>query len=294
MAKSPHSRSLARAVIDHPWTSLQDGLLLCCVMIAAVLLAYQYNLFNFIDTLSDQQRRITLAEGLFLTVLLFVCIVAFVLRRLYEERRGVAREVATKFRFRELREQALRDALTGLPNRRALLAALTAATDSTDPANRKLALFLIDLNGFKDVNDAHGHSTGDRVLTSVAGRLSKVVRPSDLFARIGGDEFALLSYNVDRETAEAIGSRLMAALDRDIRLGGQSFKIGASVGAVLSPDDATTTAEILHKADMAMYRAKVKDHPSALVFCDPDADASPRIAPAAKRRSLVAEPRSKT
>jgi GGDEF domain-containing protein len=130
---------------------------------------------------------------LFLTVLLLLCIFAFVLRRLYEERRGVARELATKYRFRELREQALRDQLTGLPNRRALLAALTAATNSADPANRKLALFLIDLNGFKDVNDAHGHSTGDRVLKSVASRLRKVVRPSDLFARIGGDEFALLS-----------------------------------------------------------------------------------------------------
>jgi GGDEF domain-containing protein len=205
MAKPPQLRSLTRAIADHPWTSLQDGLLLCCVMIAAVLLAYQYNLFSFIDTLSDQQRQITLAEGLFLTVLLFLCIFAFVLRRLYEERRGVARELATKYRFRELREQALRDQLTGLPNRRAMLAALTAATNSADPANRKLALFLIDLNGFKDVNDAHGHSTGDRVLKSVASRLRKVVRPSDLFARIGGDEFALLSYNVDRNTAEASG-----------------------------------------------------------------------------------------
>jgi len=144
MAEPSQLRSLTRAITDHPWTSLQDALLLCCVMISAVLLAYQYNLFSFIDTLSDQQRRITLAEGLFLTVLLVVCIFAFVLRRLYEERRGVAREVATKFRFRELRKQALRDQLTGLPNRRALLTALTAATGSTDPANRKLALFLID------------------------------------------------------------------------------------------------------------------------------------------------------
>jgi len=294
MAKPSRPRSLTRAIVDHPWTSLQDGLLLCCVMLSAVLLAYQYNLFSFIDTLSDEQRRITLAEALFLTILLVVCIFAFVLRRLYEERRGVAREIATKFRFRELRKQALRDQLTGLPNRRALLTALTAATDSTDPANRKLALFLIDLNGFKDVNDAHGHSTGDRVLKSVASRFRKVVRPSDLFARISGDEFALLSYNVDRKTAEAIGLRLMATLDRDIRLGGQSFKIGASVGAVLSPDDATTTAEILHKADMAMYRAKVKDEPSALMFFEPEADTSARISPNAGRRRLVAQPRSKT
>ena len=293
MAKPSRPRSLTRAIIDHPWTSLQDGLLLCCVMISAVLLAYQYNLFSFIDTLSDKQRRITVAEGLFLTVLLVVCIFAFVLRRLYEERRGVAREVATKFRFRELREQAFRDQLTGLPNRRALLTALKAATDFSDPANRKLALFLVDLNGFKNVNDAHGHSTGDRVLKSVAQRFRKVVRPSDVFARIGGDEFALLSYNVDREAAEAIGLRLMATLDREIRLSGQSFKIGASVGAVLSPDDAATTAEILHKA-AAMYRAKVKDEQSALVFCGPDIDTAPAIAPSAKRRRLAAEPRSKT
>jgi GGDEF domain-containing protein len=97
-----------------------------------------------------------------------------------------------------------------------------------------------------------------------------------------------------REAAEAIGLRLMATLDREIRLSGHSFKVGASVGAVLSPDDAATTAEILHKADMAMYRAKVKDQQSALVFCGPDIDTAPAIAPNAKRRRLAAEPRSKT
>jgi GGDEF domain-containing protein len=187
-------KRLARAIINNPWSSVQDGLLLSSVMIVATLFALEFDLFNFAGQLTVPQRRITLAEAIFLTVLLALCIFAFVMRRLREERQRVVRGVSTNTKLREFKRLALQDSLTGLANRRALLSALTTAPPPS--AGRKHAFFLIDLNNFKRVNDLHGHALGDRVLQVVTERFRTAARPSDVLARLGGDEFAVLSYNV--------------------------------------------------------------------------------------------------
>ena len=176
--------------------------------------------------------------------------------------------VLRKNQMRELRALASQDPLTGLANRRALLSALTAATASSPSDGRKHAFFLIDLNDFKRVNDLHGHALGDRVLQVVAERFRTAARPSDLLARLGGDEFAVLSYDVDRDTAHAIGLRFIATLANEIRVGGHLHEIGASIGAALIPDDGTTPEEIIHNADLAMYQAKGQDQ-NLLVFFEP-------------------------
>jgi diguanylate cyclase (GGDEF)-like protein len=275
--KTVGPRSLVRAIIKNPSSSVQDGLLLSSVMLVATLLALQYDLFWFVSVLSESQREISLAEAMFLTVLLALCIFAFVIRRLREERRDVVRHVVTKNQVRELKTLALQDSLTGLANRRALLSSLTAATASPSSDGGKHAFFLIDLNDFKHVNDLHGHALGDRVLQVVAERFRTAARPSDLLARLGGDEFAVLSYNVDRDAAHAIGLRFIATLESEIRAGGHSHKIGASVGAALIPNDGTTVEEIIHNADLAMYRAKGQDL-SSLVFFEPTASHPRQIA----------------
>jgi diguanylate cyclase (GGDEF)-like protein len=277
IVKTIRPKSLVRAIINNPWSSVQDGLLLSSVMLVATLLALEYDLFSFVAELSEPQRKISLAEAIFLTLLLALCLFVFVIRRLREERRDVARHVARKIQVRELRALASQDSLTGLANRRALLSALTAATASAPPDGRKHALFLIDLNDFKRVNDLHGHTLGDRVLQVVAQRFRTAARPSDLLARFGGDEFAVLAYNVDQDTACAIGLRLLASLDSEIRAGGNLHEIGASIGAALIPDDGTTAEEIIHNADLAMYRAKGQDH-SSLVFFETAANYSRQIA----------------
>ena len=240
-------------------------------------LALEYDLFSFVSVLSEPQRRISLAEAIFLTALLALCIFAFVIRRLREERRDVVRHFVTKNQVRELRALALQDSLTGLANRRALLKALEAATASPPSDGRKHAFFLIDLNDFKRVNDLYGHPLGDRVLQVIAARFRTVTRPSDLLARLGGDEFAVLSYDLDRDTAYAIGRRLIATLESEIQVGGHSQRIGASIGAALIPDDGTTTEGIIHNADVAMYRAKAQDQ-SALVFAEPTTNDPRQIA----------------
>ena len=102
-----------RAVVNNPWSSVQDGLLLSSVMLVATLLALQYDLFWFVSVLSEPQRKISLAEAMFLTVLLALCIFAFVIRRLREERRDVVRHVVTQNQLRELRALALQDLRRG-------------------------------------------------------------------------------------------------------------------------------------------------------------------------------------
>ena len=258
--------ALAQTVARHPWSSLQDILLVAMAMLVATLLALQYNLFFFISELSEPHRRISLAEATVLTLLLAVCIVAFIIRRLYEERRDVVRQVAAKTRLREFRRQASRDLLTDLATRRVMLDALEAVTTAPSFVGRRHAFFLIDLDDFKRVNDLHGHALGDRVLQIIAQRFGAVTRPSDLLARLGGDEFALLCYDVERDTALAIARRLIASLESDIRTGRQSYKIGASIGAALIPDDGTHAEEVIHHADLAMYRAKGQERSSVAFF----------------------------
>lgn len=97
-----------------------------------------------------------------------------------------------------------------------------------------------------------------------------MARPSDLLARLGGDEFALLCFDLDQNTAYAIGQRMMATLDSEIRVGGRSHRTGASIGVALIPQDGSTAEEVMHHADLAIYRPK-SDDKTARAFFEPPA-----------------------
>ncbi len=159
--------------------------------------------------------------------------------------------------------QALHDGLTGLPHRKLLIArseeALAAARQKGDRGDRtrKVGLFLIDLDRFKEVNDTLGHATGDRLLQIIAHRLTHSVRPGDLVARLGGDEFAVLLPSVrDVHAAREVAVRLRAALSEPVRLDGMTFDLEGSVGIALCPDHAPDFELLLQRADVAMYVAK--------------------------------------
>jgi diguanylate cyclase (GGDEF)-like protein len=153
-----------------------------------------------------------------------------------------------------LRREALRDGLTGLANRRAFRQALEAAVREGAPA---FALYFIDLDRFKPVNDGYGHAAGDDVLEIVASRLRGVVASSDVTARIGGDEFAVIAYDVsDRGRAEAIAARLLAAIEERITVGQSSVGVSASIGVAVVAGSDRTADGALAQADAAMYAAK--------------------------------------
>lgn len=157
---------------------------------------------------------------------------------------------------RELDFAASHDPLTGLLNRRGLDRVLEEAGDSGEA----LGLLLLDLDGFKLVNDRHGHQAGDDLLKQVAMRLKGVVRPGDIVARLGGDEFALVVHGVEDAVAlSEVADRAVSVVMAPVMLMGQFVTVGASVGVSVKPaqDSGHWTAEVLTRAaDQALYGAK--------------------------------------
>lgn len=153
--------------------------------------------------------------------------------------------------------QAHHDDLTGLPNRTFLLRRASETLAEVARAGGRAGFLLLDLDRFKQVNDALGHPAGDVLLKKVAGRLARSVRPGDVVARLGGDEFAVLLPAVrDSGAAREVAVRLRAALAEPVELAGMSLRIEASVGIALCPDDAAAVEPLMQRADVAMYLAK--------------------------------------
>ena len=156
---------------------------------------------------------------------------------------------------------ALLDPLTELPNRRAMLDWLSAETERDSPTG----LMLVDLDGFKDVNTAHGYPAGDAVLRETAARLRRCVRTDDVVARLGGDEFAVLAPDATRETMRLLAERTLCSL-RD--LSHEDVSLTASVGWVIYPDDAESVDELIAAADFCLRGAKLTGKDRALSALD--------------------------
>jgi diguanylate cyclase (GGDEF)-like protein len=170
---------------------------------------------------------------------------------------GMARAGLTVIeRLRESHYQAITDDLTGLGNRRHLVDRLRTAIDAAAQDGTELALLLIDLDGFKELNDTLGHPAGDQVLRQIGPRLSEILRAGDTLARLGGDEFAVVLTPGDEATASAAGLRLRASLERSFQVSGIRVHIDASVGIALFPEHARDALGLLQRADVAMYEAK--------------------------------------
>jgi diguanylate cyclase (GGDEF)-like protein/PAS domain S-box-containing protein len=168
----------------------------------------------------------------------------------------------------ELTHRAHHDPLTGLPNRALLLRRLDEALNATPTARSRTAVAVVDMDGFKDVNDALGHGAGDELLQIAAQRLMGCVREHDMAARLGGDEFAVMCSEVDLEQAVAIADRIVQALHEPFVVAGHHVSVGASVGIVPS-STAGTADDLLRDADIAMYVAKRTGKGRAEVF-EPD------------------------
>jgi diguanylate cyclase (GGDEF)-like protein len=190
------------------------------------------------------------------------------------------------------------DPLTGLPNRKALLAEvaeqvhLHAERAAKGDPDAHLALLLIDLDRFKNVNDALGHAVGDRLLVEVSARLAGAVGERDLLARLGGDEFAIVSTGLTgvddaRETAE----RLAAALAEPVSLDGLPLDVGGSIGIALYPQHGEDFATLMRHADVAMYDAKHRNDTVAVYAAESDHNSAERLGLLADlRRVLEAGP----
>ena len=156
-----------------------------------------------------------------------------------------------------LRHLAHHDPLTDLPNRTLLRERMRRLIARARRGDHVFALHLLDLDGFKSVNDVLGHSAGDRFLKLIAGRLKETIREEDTLARLGGDEFAILQANVSgSEEAADLARRILAAVSEDMEFEGAPVRTTGSIGITLHPSDGADPEDLLKHADLAMYRAK--------------------------------------
>src|SRR5690606_4215415 len=157
----------------------------------------------------------------------------------------------------QLETQAVTDSLTGLLNRRGFHQALASALARVDRDGRRMAILYIDLDGFKRINDSLGHDAGDEILCRVARLLETCMRPYDIIARMGGDEFTALLDSLDHpEDAARVAEKLIELISVRHTVDGTEVTLGASIGIAHFPDCGQSVEELLRSADMAMYEAK--------------------------------------
>lgn len=175
---------------------------------------------------------------------------------------GVVRDISEeKASVSQLKKIARHDPLTGLPNRLLLEEFLTQALARARSNATRVALVFIDLNGFKQINDNHGHAVGDQVLVSTAQRLLQSLREADMVARLGGDEFVVVIEGLTRsksphDEAQMISEKILQRLSQPLSLGNASHQVGASLGIALYPEHGPNIDSLIHIADQAMYAAK--------------------------------------
>lgn len=249
--------------------SIQDLSLLLLGILVLLYVAFEVDIFVTEGSVDQAQETIELDEALLLGAVLAIGLLIFAVRRYYDQKREVSRRVAAERRTREL---AYQDPLTGLANRRQFEEALRMAAASPPAIGSAHAVFLLDLNGFKQINDSYGHAVGDEVLVLTAQRLLSAVRAGDLVARLGGDEFVVLAEHLlGPEAATSIALRIIQALAEPMIVGGVGHQVGTGIGISLLPADATTADEALRQADVALYRAKAERR-SAFRFFEEDMD----------------------
>jgi diguanylate cyclase (GGDEF)-like protein len=184
----------------------------------------------------------------------------------------VARNVAERRGLEErLAHWAFHDALTNLPNRVLFADRLELALARTVRDNTMVAVLFLDLDDFKGINDTLGHAAGDELLSSVAHRIHACLRPNDTLARYGGDEFVVLVEGVDHaEAATGVAERILEALSRPVAVVGTELQVKTSIGIALAAQAPGADADVLRRADMAMYDAKTSGGSCYVLSTAPD------------------------
>jgi len=159
--------------------------------------------------------------------------------------------------FEQTQEESLTDPLTGLPNRRSMMARLSSEISRSERAHSQLAVIVLDVDGFKQINDSCGHAVGDQVLREIASALLESLRPYDLCVRFAGDEFVIVLGDCSPEAAESKRQELQRRIeDISIAVDTASLRVGASAGAANYPYDGDTYDALLATADRRMYSDK--------------------------------------
>ena len=171
---------------------------------------------------------------------------------------GIVRDITErKLAEQKILHLAHHDYLTELPNRALFVDRLERAIALAKRNNYRIAVLFLDLDGFKQINDTHGHEVGDLLLQGVADRLRNMIRVSDTAARVGGDEFTIVLNNIGSQTdVTTVANKIIIELSEPFNFDGRRCQVGCSIGVALFPDNAANSATLLRQADKAMYRSK--------------------------------------
>lgn len=247
--------------------------LVIAAIAAAGLFALEYDLLMHFQERPFGQDLLEIEEILLLSTVIVGSLLAFGALRLRAHRREINRRRAAE---RYALDLAFHDPLTGLPNRRSFMEQIEAARATPPRGTHLHAVMLMDLNSFKAVNDTYGHPAGDELLIEIAKALKSAVGTGIFVARLGGDEFALIARDVETaEAAAGIGHRAIAALSAPFKTKSGEHRVGAGIGIALIPQDGNDHAELVRKADLALYRAK-DEGSSSLTFFESQMDAKMR------------------
>lgn len=157
---------------------------------------------------------------------------------------------------KHVQKLAYKDSLTGLPNRAAFVEQFQQELEYAERNNARTAVFFVDLDQFKDINDSMGHEAGDILLKAMSGRLTNCIRSGDMLARLGGDEFVVVMSVADGRSAGQVAKSMLAAVQAPFNIAGSEIFAGVSIGVAVYPEDGKTKDDLLKNADTAMYRAK--------------------------------------
>ncbi len=177
------------------------------------------------------------------------------MKELYEELKQKSQTALAKSEQR-YKELATKDSLTGILNRFAFQEELKRIISNSKRTNAKFALLFLDLDHFKEVNDAYGHDYGDRLLQEVTNRVLLNIRAEDVFARIGGDEFILILTNIKNDTLKKLVEKAIILFREPWIIGNIKLNVTTSIGVAIFPDNADNEIKLMKKADIAMYKSK--------------------------------------
>jgi diguanylate cyclase (GGDEF)-like protein len=247
----------------------RDAAILIAIALITYAVAHVFDLPPYLLQFGLDHADWEVDDLIFVVFILSASVMIYGFRRY----RDLAREIEARIEAEEVaRKLARQDPLTGLPNRRFFEEKLDECLQAAG-AGKQLAVLMLDLDGFKAVNDAHGHDAGDRALREFAQRVSAILPPEAFLARIGGDEFSILVSEVASvDDLANLARRIAVTVAEPFVIEHASVRFGVGVGIAVAPGDASKADDLLRRADRALYRAKAAGR-SSVRFFEPEMDA---------------------
>jgi len=262
---------IASAIRQVNWRrrDFKDGIVIFGIAAVAFVVSDWYELPPKLFQLAADQANWQLDDLIFVALVLSIAMLVYGYRRLQDLSKEIKARHAAEMEAQNL---ARHDPLTGLPNRRFLAEKLDEILRTMAPESPRVAVLMLDLDGFKAINDVHGHAAGDLALIEFAAGISSVIRLGTVLARVGGDEFAIVQTNiVSLEDPASLARRIVNALAKPIVVAGTTVTLGVGVGIAVAPEDGTRREDVMRRADLALYRAKA-DGRSLIRFFEPAMD----------------------